>query len=309
MPERFITAIIMVMVFFLPDSTGAADFMIIQNKEVKVQFEKPLRSSALEVIKLYPIVKSELEHTFQTPIDFQPTIRLIQKRKTFQKAVGSSHAIAVALQGYDLIIIDNSKMNVHPFTLEATLKHELCHLFLRHLVKGGDLPRWFNEGLSQWVSGVLTEILIGENNDILKQAALSNRYIPLRSLSVSFPGDYTKLQLAYQQSRSIVEYMVKEYGEDGVMQVVARLGNGSDMNSSVLEALSLSLEELEKKWHGHLRKKYTWFTYLSAHLYEILFSFAALALTYGFIKVMLRKRAYKDEEEEGDDPQDHFSDS
>ena len=49
-----------------------------------------------------------------------------------------------------------------------------------------------------------------------------------------------------------------------------------------------------------LRKKYTWFTYLSSHIYQILFSFGAVVLIYGFIKLMVKRRAYRDEEEEED---------
>ena len=40
------------------------------------------------------------------------------------------------------------------------------------------------------------------------------------------------------------------------------------------------------------------FTYLSYHLYEILFAVMALISVYAFIKVMMKKRAYKREETE-----------
>jgi hypothetical protein len=42
----------------------------------------------------------------------------------------------------------------------------------------------------------------------------------------------------------------------------------------------------------HLKKNINWFTYLSIHLYEILFVTAALLTVFGFIRKIIRRRAY-----------------
>ena len=207
----------------------------------------------------------------------------------------------MCLQAQDLIVIDNSKMKTNPFTLEVTLKHELCHLFLHHMIKEGNLPRWFNEGVSQWASGGIAEIIMGENKDLLKQAAVSGRFIRIHDLTEKFPGDKKGLLLAYQESKSIVEFIDKEFGPEGIIQIMGRLKDGDSIDTAVLEALSIPVYELEKRWHSYLRKKFTWFTYVSSHIYQVLFSLAALASIYGFIMFFIRKRAYKDEEEEDED--------
>jgi hypothetical protein len=291
--------IICIAVFFLMVSpVFAIDSGYIENNEVKVQYEASLQTVANGVIRIYSSVKREIENTFQSSILFKPTVLLIKDRRTFTGITRNESAVAVAVPGSNLIIIDNSKMRTHPFTLEVTLKHELCHLFLHNFVKDGDLPRWFNEGVSQWVSGGISELIIEENKNLIKQAVLTGRLISIRDLVKGFPADDKYLHLAYQQSRSIVDYIVKEFGEDGILQIMKHLKDGASINMAVLYALSMSINELEKNWHIYLKKKYTWYTYLSNHLYEILFSFAALALTYGFVRMLIRKRAYKDEEEE-----------
>lgn len=276
----------------------AAETITLDNNDVIVQYEEPLQAAAEEVINLYPSVKQELEKTFKSNINFKPTIRIIKDGNAFQKIVGSTQAIAVAISKSSLIIIDNSKMRTHPFTLEVTLKHELCHLFLHHLVDSGSLPRWFNEGVSQWVSGGITEIIIGENKDLLKLATLSGRFIRISDLTERFPQDNNSLLLAYQESKSIIDYIVMEYGPDGILEIIMRLKDGSTIDTAVLRALAISINELEKRWHSHLNRKYTWFTYLSNNIYQILFTLAGFALLYGFVRVILRKRAYKDEEDE-----------
>jgi hypothetical protein len=269
----------------------------IEDDEVVVVYEKPLRNSAGEVMRIYPFIREEIENTFKSKIDFKPTV-MIKDGETFQDIVGNTLIVAVALPQRNLVIIDNSKMNTHPFTLEVTLKHELCHLFLHHFVQNDHLPKWFNEGVSQWVSGGISEIIIGEDKDLLKQAALSGRLLRMRDLAERFPEDSQSLLLAYQESKSIVKYIHREFGPDGIMQIMNYVKKGNSFDMAVFKALSIPVDELEKKWHMYLNKKITWFTYVSSHLYRILFSLTALALVYGFIKAMFRKRAYKDEEEE-----------
>lgn len=278
---------------------AAADEMdVIENDQIVVEYEKSLQAVAGELIRIYPSVKKELEDTFQSEINFRPAVRLIRERKTFQDAAVSRLIVAVAVSGRDLIVIDNSKMKTDPFSLEVTLKHELCHLVLHHITKEGSLPRWFNEGVSQWVSGGITDIIMGENKDLLKQATLSGRLIRLRDLAYRFPEDDEGLLLAYQESKSITDYIDKEFGPDSIKQIVHYLKSGDDIDTAVLRALSIPVYELEEKWHADLRKRFTWFTYLSSHLYQVLFSLTALASIYGFIAFLIRKRKYKDEEEE-----------
>jgi hypothetical protein len=275
----------------------AVEKNIIKNDQVIVQYEKPLRTVAEEIIRIYPSVKQELENTFNSGINFRPTVRIMKGSKTFQSSAGNNLVVAVAISENDLIIIDNSKMKSHPFSLEVTLKHELSHLFLHHLVKEGNLPKWFNEGISQWVSSGMTEIIMGENKDLLKQATLSGRFIRLRDLAYGFPEDEKYLLLAYQESKSIVDFIDNEFGPDGIIRILTYLKSGNNIDAAVLKALSIPVYELEKKWHTYLRNKYTWFTYLSSHLYQVLFSLAALASIYGFIMFFIRKKRYQDEEE------------
>ncbi len=298
MPNKSFALIFIACILVFSSPVSAIEREIAQNDQVIVQYEKPLQAVADEIIRLYPSVKKELELTFQSSIDFKPVVWIIKDRNAFQKTIGNELAVAVAISAKNLIIIDNSRMKTHPFSLEVTLKHELCHLFLHRFVLKGNLPRWFNEGVSQWASGGISEIIMGENRDLLKQSVLSGRLIRIHELEQRFPGDKKGFRLAYQESLSIVEYIDKEFGADGIRQIMNYLKEGHSIDAAIRKALSIPLYELESSWHESLRKKYTWFTYLSSHLYQILFSFAAFVLIYGFIKLMIRRRAYRDEEED-----------
>lgn len=292
---------VLLILFFLlialPESLLATE-AVFENEEVVVQFEKPLENAAKEVADIYSAVKVELENTFKWRLDFRPTVILIKDSKTFQKIVESGFVVAVAVPQKNLIVINNSKMNVHPFTLEITLKHELCHLMLHHHISEGNLPKWLNEGIAQWSSGGVAEIIMGESRDVLKQASLSGEFISLRGLTDKFPEDERAVLLAYEESKSIVEYIIREFGASGLLQVLSYLRDGDDIDTAIFKGLSLPLHELENRWHDYLRKRTTWFIYFSNNLYNVLFFLAGLILTYGFIRFLLKKKAYKDEGED-----------
>jgi hypothetical protein len=92
--------------------------------------------------------------------------------------------------------------------------------------------------------------------------------------------------------------MISSFGKEAVLSVLHYLEKGTEVDEALLRGLSISLDELESRWHHHLRRRITWVTYLINHLYEILFFLAAMAMIYGFIRVLMKKRAYRDEEEE-----------
>ncbi len=276
---------------------ASEEITFIENEFVTVQFEKPLQKVAETVMKMYPDIKSEIEKRFHSVISFTPTIRLIKDRGSFQSMINSGPVVAVAISKDNLIIIDNSKMKTRPFSLRTTLKHELCHLFLHHYVGKGDLPRWLNEGVCQNISDGIAEIMIGENKNLMKQAVLSGRLLPMNSLERRFPAEDRPLLLAYEQSKSFVEYMENKYGPESTMHILNHLRDGKGIASSVHMALSIPLIDLEKNWENYLKKNITWLTYLSTHIYQILFVLATLFMVYGFVRFWIRKRNYRDEDD------------
>ncbi|MBW1704896.1 MAG: hypothetical protein JRJ86_06975 [Deltaproteobacteria bacterium] len=137
-----------------------------------------------------------------------------------------------------------------------------------------------------------------QKRSLLNRAALRGRFIPLESLQKGFPRNDEGMILAYEESKSFVAHITSKYGKEGILRVLDGMKNGEAADVAVSKALSVPLRTLEKEWHDSLRRKMTWFTYLSYHLYDILFSFMGLIAMVAFIKIILRKRAYMKEEME-----------
>jgi len=268
------------------------------DRKVIVSFDAPLQNSAMEVLKIYPSIQAELLKDLGWSTDFSPEILLIKDSASFKRAVGSDLVTALAIPQKDLIVVDYSRMNVYPFTLATTLKHELCHLELHHHIAERTLPRWFDEGVCQWVTGGFAEVMTDGNHSILREAALSNRLISFKGLTERFPLEGKDFFLAYEESRSVVEYIKREFGVSGVRSILKYMRQGDNLGNAVQKSLLIPLDELEKRWRLSITQKTLWFSYISDNFYEIVFLFAALITIYGFFRTLSKKREYKNKDED-----------
>ncbi|RZB30230.1 MAG: hypothetical protein SRB1_02510 [Desulfobacteraceae bacterium Eth-SRB1] len=279
-------------------------FSALKGNGVSVLFEEPLKNAAKEVANIYPTLIAELEKTLKWKLDYTPGVILIKERETFQKMAGSELVVAYAVPRRGLVVIDYSRMNNTPFTLRITLKHELCHLLLHRHIQEGRLPKWLDEGVAQWVSDGFGEIIMDRSKSFLIRAVLTGKYIPVSELTVRFPKERQALVLAYDESKSLIEYIAGKFGSDSIVAILENLKDGYDINQAIEKGISISLYELEKQWRARLSKRLTWLIYLSNNVYGILFFLAALLTIVGFIRYMKKKIDYKDEDDDDIDRQE-----
>lgn len=271
-----------------------AENKVLQTKEVIVIFEEHQAGAAEEVSRIYPSVKSELVENLGWGVDFKPNVLLDRGGKTIRRNTGSDIFVAYAVPQRNLIVLDTSRVYAKPFSLESALKHELCHLLIHRNIE--DLPRWLDEGVCQWVSGGIAEFMTEDGKEALRNAIVSGRLIGIREL-VRFPPE--DIALAYEESKSLVEYIESEFGQQGILKILAYLKEGYSLDDSIQKGLSVTTSELDERWQAYLKKKRGWFSYLSNNLYEILFFIAALATVYGFMIMLKKKKEHIDEP--GDD--------
>jgi hypothetical protein len=265
---------------------------------VVVHFEDRLGRAAKEIVGSYGGIKKELENTFGWNLDFRPTVILINDSETFEKIAGSKLFMAVAISPAQRIVIDASKLNTHHFSLGITLKHELCHLLIHHHIRNANLPKWLDEGVCQWVSDGVSEVIRGPKYAVSKAADLYENSFRLNRLATTFPREKKPLMLAYDQSRSLVAFVHKRFGGAAVLDILNRLKAGKSIDDAVQDSLSMSVDELENRWRRHLKKKSTWFSYIAANIYGIIFFLGALMTVMGFIRYWTKKRKYSDDEDD-----------
>ena len=282
----------LLLILIFPVPSLAAVFERLQQNGLTVLYPPSLEAAAVEAVDLYPSVRTSLEESLRWRIEFQPTLILIKDRRPFVQMAGSDLFVAYAVPERDLMVIDYSKMTAHPFSIEVTMKHELCHLLLHHHIDRQNLPKWLDEGVAQWVSGGLAEIIMHRKGYALKRATLTRRYLSWEALRDRFPRGKDALILAYEQSESLVAYIVAQYGLDGLHKLLLQLHKGSQLDVAIAEALFTSMDQLEEAWQADLGRGLTLFSMLINHLYEILFFLAALMAVVGFIRYVMKRKTY-----------------
>ena len=121
--------------------------------------------------------------------------------------------------------------------VRGTAGQEVTHI-LTH--RAGDsvfrnVPQWLDEGLSE-----LGNPEPGISYDIALQFALANdRLLPITSMS-ALPGNPEDVIIFYGQARSIVQYMVVEYGIDKMGELMAVMKGGTNVDNAIQEVYGVS---------------------------------------------------------------------
>ncbi|GAG25188.1 unnamed protein product, partial [marine sediment metagenome] len=128
--------------------------------------------------------------------------------------------------------------------------HELAHLVTYQMTFNpyGDLPTWLNEGLSMYAEGDLRADL----QSVLNQAVAGDNLISVRSLCGSFPAKTEEANLYYAQSYSLVDFLIREYDKDRVLQLLGVFKEGSPYDSALLEVYGFDMDGLDDLWRQSL---------------------------------------------------------
>ncbi len=290
----FVLIPMMALFSILPVQVQAERSEVVETSEVIVMFEPGVGRGAENVAEIYAEIKTKTQNLFRWTYDRKPFIVLINNRERFLKTADHPITIAYAVPERNLIVIDYSRVVTTPFSLDTTLTHEFCHLLLHdHIL---NIPRWLDEGLCQWASGGFDEIIYNLRQPALNQAVIGGNFIPFETLVSGFPGSEQDRILAYEQSKSFITYLVRHFGEDKLFELLDRMARKESIEKAFNAVYRTRLDQMEISWQESIRKNLTWFTYLSNHLYELLFVAGALLTVIGFFRLIWKKHQYKDDD-------------
>jgi tetratricopeptide (TPR) repeat protein len=139
-----------------------------------------------------------------------------------------------------------------PKSVTRVLYHEYTHALV-HEVCGRGCPTWFNEGLAEY------EAWKGDRRpwSQLPRAFAENRLIPWEQLNTWF--SYTlsgqDVQLAYEQSHSIVQYLVERYSFWRMRRVMQQLSDVMPIDEALTKELRTKLPRLQRDWQSWLAQQ------------------------------------------------------
>lgn len=128
------------------------------------------------------------------------------------------------------------------------LFHEYTHALVHDLAKNR-CPQWFNEGLATY-EGMKHGV---PRMDQLAKAA-AQRLVAWDQLNEQFawglPTD--QIELGYQQSHSIIQYLVERYGFWRIRRVLKALLDGASLEDALVREYRVKLSRLEADWRKWL---------------------------------------------------------
>ena len=144
-------------------------------------------------------------------------------------------------------------ISIPPASLDwgkRALVHELTHLVVHQATFSpyGRLPLWLDEGLAMYNEGELDP----EFRSYLEEAILEDELISVRSLCSPFSAYSEKARLSYAQSYSLVKYLLDNYGQDKMLDLLALLKNGSTYDEALTEIYGFDIDGLDARWRATL---------------------------------------------------------
>jgi len=133
---------------------------------------------------------------------------------------------------------------------KRALVHELTHLVVHQATFSpyGQLPLWLDEGLAMYNEGELEPVF----RSSLEEAIWQDELISVRSLCSPFSAETKKARLSYAQSYSLVEYLLDNYGQDRMLELLTILKEGSTYDEALTDVYGFDIDGLDTRWRGTL---------------------------------------------------------
>jgi len=128
------------------------------------------------------------------------------------------------------------------------MTHELTHLVIHQMVFNpyNDLPTWLDEGIAMYAEGALEPVLVA----LLDKAEAEDSLISVRSLSSPFSAYAEESLLAYAQSYSLVEFLISNYGQSKMLELLSTFRQGSGYDEALLKVYGFDMDGLDSLWRS-----------------------------------------------------------
>ena len=164
----------------------------------------------------------------------------------------------IALCKYNKLMVVTPRATTFGYPWLDTLAHEYVHYAVSKLTKN-KAPVWLQEGLarffqSRWL-GTSEHRLRNNDKALLKKALDNDELITFDAMHPSMaklPSQEAG-QLAYAEVLTMVSYLHKLKGLEGIRNMLARHDDDKDARQWVVAEYGLPWSTLERKWKSHLR--------------------------------------------------------
>jgi len=154
----------------------------------------------------------------------------------------------VAFTRYGIIAIGIASDNL--YWGKRAVAHELTHLVIHQITLNpySDLPTWLDEGLAMYTEGALDP----QFTTYLNKAITEKNLISVRSLASPFSTDPGKAYLSYAQSYSLVEFLISNYGQAQMLELLNTFRQGSSYDGALEKVYGFDMDGLNTLWQDYI---------------------------------------------------------
>ncbi|HET7169556.1 MAG TPA: peptidase MA family metallohydrolase [Candidatus Limnocylindrales bacterium] len=134
--------------------------------------------------------------------------------------------------------------------VSIVVPHELVHLVVDTAARNPYhyLPRWLNEGLAQYLS----QGYDADSRRSVGSAARNGDLIPLDGLTGQFPTSADRFGLAYAESLSAVDFLIRAHGQDALVSLIRSYAGGRTDDEAFRAAIDTDVAGLNDAWLADL---------------------------------------------------------
>ena len=233
-------------------------YLVLEGEYFRVKFREDAEIAAASLVL-------ETAESIYTPVNqilqYQPTHKVLiimypteaDLARCFgwpadQSALGVYWAGTVrVLSPHAWAVTETGKLDVHQFQRRGPMAHEYTHYVIDQMT-AGNYPRWFTEGMAQWVEAELTDFTL--ENPFREEKTKENfaaRLYPLAQMDHQFDRLPDQL-LAYWESWMAIKFIQAEFGTEYVSALVTELSQGHNLEYVLQQVLAMDLGQFDGKF-------------------------------------------------------------
>jgi hypothetical protein len=134
--------------------------------------------------------------------------------------------------------------------VEIVVPHEVVHLVFSTITENPfrGPPLWLHEGLATYLSEGYT----ADNRATVERAARNGDLIPLAALTSALPTDPERAGLAYAETASAVDHLVRTKGDRALVDLVSSYAEGLTDDEAFTRAVGTDLAGFQQGWLAEL---------------------------------------------------------
>ena len=158
-----------------------------------------------------------------------------------------SAAVNQDLVAQGMAFADERVLLIHGFdpTVTGTVSHEFIHLLVAEAAGGtaAAIPSWLNEGLAEYGNIDQTD----DYDAALRYGIYTRRIRPLWYLQ-SFTGEPEDILIAYGQGKSVVNFMVRKWGEHRISELFDVVRQTQDIDAALMRVYGVDQHGMDTEW-------------------------------------------------------------